>query len=240
MDGYGGGDESGGLWGRTFLSTAVTEKGEDRPLAPGTRLLLTFQDGTLRAHAGCNHVTGPVSLDGGRLGVGALASTMMSCGDVLDGQDRWLAGFLSANPTWRLDGDDLVLSTGDTEIRLTDRRIADPDRPLRNTRWVVDSIIDNQSVSSVPAGVEAHLTFRDGDRVEGFTGCNTFGGTAVERGGRITFSDVFATRMACLGESGRLESAVLSVLDGQVNARVDADALTLTRADGRGLRLRAT
>src|SRR5690242_17014558 len=119
MDGYGG-DGSGGagsLWGRTFLSTAVTEKGEDRPLAPGTRLLLTFQDGNLRAHAGCNHVTGPVSLDGGRVGVGALASTMMSCGDVLDGQDRWLAGFLSANPTWRLDGDDLVLSTGDTEIR---------------------------------------------------------------------------------------------------------------------------
>jgi heat shock protein HslJ len=240
MDGYGGGDESGDLWGRTFLSSTVTVNGEDRPLAPGTRLSVTFQDGDLRVHAGCNHMSGPVSLDGGRLDVGAFASTMMSCGDALDEQDRWLAGFLSANPTWRLDGDDLVLSTGDTEIRLTDRKIADPDRPLRGTRWVVESIIDNQAVSSVPAGAEAHLTLRDGDRVEGFTGCNNFGGTAVERGGRITFSNIFSTRMACIGDSERLESAVLSVLDGRVTAQVEADALTLTRPDGRGLRLRAT
>jgi heat shock protein HslJ len=243
MNGYGGDDESGGagnLWGRTFLSTTVTENGEARPLVPGTRLLLTFQDRELRAHAGCNHMTGPASPEGGRLGVGALASTLMSCGDVLDEQDRWLAHFLSANPTWRLDGDNLILGTGDTEIRLTDRRIADPDRPLRDTRWVVDSIIDNQSATSVPAGVEAHLTLRDGDRVEGFTGCNTFGGTAVDRGGQITFSNIFSTRMACPGESGRLESAVLSILDGEVAAQLEADTLTLTRPDGRGLRLRAT
>jgi heat shock protein HslJ len=243
MDGYGGGVESGGtgsLWGRTFLSTTVTENGEGRPLIPGTRLLLTFQDGELRAHAGCNHMTGPASLDGGRLGVGALASTLMSCGDVLDEQDRWLARFLSANPTWRLDGDDLILSTDDTEIRLTDRRVIDPGRPLRDTRWVVESIIDNESVASVPAGVEAYLTLRGGDRVEGFTGCNTFGGTAVESGGQITFSNIFSTRKACPGESGWLESTVLSVLDGEVAAQVEADALTLTRADGRGLRLRAT
>lgn len=205
MVGYGGGDGSGGsgsLWGRTFLSTRVTEDGKDRPLVPGTRLLLTFQDGQLRAHAGCNHMTGPASLDGGRLRVDALTSTLMSCGDVLDEQDRWLARFLGANPTWRLDGDDLILSTDDTEIRFTDRRIADPDRSLRGTRWVVDSIIDNQSVTSVPAGVEAYLTLRDGDRVEGFTGCNTFGGTAVERSGQITFSNIFSTRKACLVRAG--------------------------------------
>jgi heat shock protein HslJ len=243
MDGYGGGDESseaGNLWGRTFLSTTATENGEPRPLVPGTQLRLTFQNGQVRAHAGCNHMTGPASLDGGRLGVGALTSTLMSCGDALDEQDRWLARFLSANPTWRLDGDDLILSTGDTEIRLTDQRIADPDRPLRDTRWVVDSIIDNQSLTSVPAGVEAYLMLRDGDRVEGFTGCNTFGGTAVERGGRITFSNIFSTRKACPGESGRLESAVLSVLDGEVAAQLEADTLTLTRPYGRALRLHAT
>jgi heat shock protein HslJ len=243
MDGYGGGDESGNagnLWGRTFLSTTVTENGEARPLVLGTRLRLTFQDGEVRAYAGCNHMTGPATLDSGRLDVGALTSTLMSCGDALDEQDRWLVRFLNADPTWRLDGDDLTLSTGDTEIRLTDRRIADPDRPLRDTRWVVDSIIDNESVTSVPAGVGAYLTLRDGDRVEGFTGCNTFGATAAEREGRITFSNIFSTRKACPGESGRLESAVLTMLDGEVSAQVEADTLTLTRPDGRGLRLRAT
>jgi heat shock protein HslJ len=242
MAGYDRSDESGGagsLWGRTFLSGTVTENGQDRPLVPGTRLRLTFQDGNLGANAGCNHLTGRVSIDGEHLVVGPFASTMMACDALLEEQDAWLAAFLSAGPTWRLEGDDLILSTGETEIRLVDRRTADPDRPLRGTRWVVDSIIDNESVASVPAGTEAYLTFRDNNRVEGFTGCNRFGGEAVERGGRITFSQIFSTRMACDGDPGRLESAVLAVLDGEVNARVEADRLTLSRPDGRGLRFRA-
>src|SRR5690348_6971696 len=37
--------EAGNLWGRTFLSTMVTENGHDRPLVPGTTLRLIFQDG---------------------------------------------------------------------------------------------------------------------------------------------------------------------------------------------------
>jgi heat shock protein HslJ len=164
---------------------------------------------------------------------------MMACEAALEQQDARLASFLSAGPTWRLDGDVLVLSTGDTEIRLVDRRTADPDRPLWGTRWVVDSIIDNQSAASVPAGREAFLTLDANGRIEGFTGCNTFGGDAAEQDGRITFSKIFSTRMACVGDLGRLESAVLAVLDGEVNAQVEADRLTLTRPDGRGLRLRA-
>src|SRR5689334_11260610 len=117
------GDESGrtgNLWGRTFLSTTVTEKGQDRPLVPDTRLTLTFQDGNVSAHAGCNHMTGGVDVDGERLVVERLAATRMACDAPLMEQDAWLAEFLSDGPTWRLDGDDLVLSTGDTEIRLVD------------------------------------------------------------------------------------------------------------------------
>jgi heat shock protein HslJ len=242
MMGYGRDDESGGagnLWERTFLSTTVTENGQERPLVPGTRLRLTFHDGDVRAYAGCNHLTGRASVDGERLVVDRFATTRMACDAPLEEQDAWLAGFLSAGPTWRLDGDDLVLSTGDTEIRLVDRTTADPDRPLRGTRWVVDSIIDDQSATSVPAGAEAYLTLDDNDRVEGFTGCNNFGGQAAERGGRITFSEIFSTKMACDGDPGRLESAVLAVLDGEVSAQVEADRLTLTRPDGRGLRFRA-
>jgi heat shock protein HslJ len=45
--------------------------------------------------------------------------------------------------------------------------------------------------------------------------------------------------MACDGDPGRLESAVLAVLDGELSAQVEADRLTLTRPDGSGLRLRA-
>jgi heat shock protein HslJ len=227
------------LWGRTFLSTAVTEHGRVRPLVPGTRLRLAFQDGDVRAYAGCNHLTGRVRVDGGRLAVDRFATTAMACDPLRQEQDAWLARFLAAEPTWRLDGDDLVLGNGDTEIRLIDRSVAEPDRPLQGTRWVVDAVVGNQSATSVPAGTEAYLTFGD-DRVEGFTGCNQFGGTATERDGQITFSELAVTRMACSDEIMRLESAILSVLDGTVDASIEGDRLTLTHPDGLGLRLRAT
>jgi len=60
MTGYGSNesDWAQDLWGRTFLSTAVTEGDQDRPLVPGTRLRVTFEDGFVRADAGCNHLTG--------------------------------------------------------------------------------------------------------------------------------------------------------------------------------------
>jgi heat shock protein HslJ len=105
---------------------------------------------------------------------------------------------------------------------------------------VVESLIDHQTVSSVPAGANAYLVFRDGDRVEGSTGCNTFHGTAARRADKIAFSGIVATKMACPAQVDRLdESAVLAVLDGEVTPHVQGDRLTLTHPGGRGLGLRA-
>ncbi len=227
------------LWGRTFLATALAEHGQTRPLVPGSELRLAFEDGNLHAYAGCNHLSGGARFDGDRLTVAPAASTQMFCGPPLQEQEAWLTRFLAAGPTCRLDGDELVLSTGDAEIHLTDRRTAQPNRPVRGTRWVVDGIVDGDSVTSVPAGAQAYLTIRDDGRIDGFTGCNQFGGTATDQDGQVAFAEVFATRMACAEEIGRLESAVLSVLDGAVDAHVDGDRLTLTHPGGRGLRLRA-
>jgi len=238
MTGCGQGNGSGageGIWGRTFLSAAVTEGGQARPLVEGTQVQLTFENGALKAHAGCNHLAGRASVDGGRLTVSELGSTMMACDPPRMEQDAWLSGFLGSGPTWRLDGDDLVLSGAGTELRLTDRRVANPDKPLRGTRWVVDSVISGQAAGSVPAGAEAYLVFGADDTVEGSTGCNSLHGPAVVGDGKITFSRIVTTRMACSDEIMRLESAVLAVLDGEVAARVDADRLTLTHPDGHGL-----
>jgi heat shock protein HslJ len=225
--------------GRTFLSTAVTEHGKPRPLVGSGRIELVFDGDQLRAHASCNYLSGTVLLAGGRLDVTDLASTEMGCDPDRHAQDEWLTAFLSARPTWRLDGATLVLRAADTEIRLTDRRIVQPDRALLGTRWVVDTVLDGKTAGSVPRSTEAHLVFRDGDRVEGSTGCNTFSGTATRQGDTVRFSRIAVTRIGCSGDVGRLEAAVLAVLDGPATLRIEADRLTLTRPDGRGLQLRA-
>ena len=50
--------------GRTFLSTDVTQDGEERPLVDGTQIRLAFSDGQLSASAGCNTIGGTYSIDG--------------------------------------------------------------------------------------------------------------------------------------------------------------------------------
>jgi heat shock protein HslJ len=235
-----GGEEP---WGRTFLSTSVTENGQPKPLVAGTRITLNFMaDGhRLGAQAGCNQMGGPASFEGGRLVVGDLSSTMMGCDPPRHAQDEWLARFLTSRPEWSRSGSTLTLDNGTTRIVLEDREVADPDRPLRGTTWVVDTIVDRDTASSVPAGVEAYLTFEDDNRFGGNTGCNGMGGHSVVRQATstITFSEVITTKMACDDDRMRVERAVLATLDGDVAYGIDADVLRLDGPGGHGLRLRA-
>jgi heat shock protein HslJ len=230
-------------WDRTFLSTSVTENGRPRPLVAGTRITLNFvKDGRrLGAQAGCNSMGGPARFAGGRLVVSDLATTEMGCDPPRHAQDEWLGRFLTSRPEWSRSTSTLTLDDGTTRIVLEDNEVADPDRPLRATKWVVDTIVEGESASSVPAGVEASIVFDDQDRFGGNTGCNAMGGKAVVHDGpsTITFSEVLTTLMGCDDDRMRVERAVLGTLGGDVRYRIDADVLQLDGPEGRGLRLRA-
>lgn len=231
------------LWGRTFLSVAQTEAGQDRQLVDGTRVRLEFGDDgrTLGASAGCNSMGGDARLEGDRLIVGDLATTEMGCDPARHEQDQWLADVLTAEPTAHLSGNELTLTGEDGEIRLLDREEADPDRPLAGTRWVVDTIIDGESASSVPQGSEAHLTIDRDGHFTGSTGCNAMSGTTtLGPDDTITFSDLVTTKQACPGDQARLEQAVRAVLDSDVAFEIEADVLRLDHPGGRGLGLRAS
>jgi heat shock protein HslJ len=232
-----GGDP--GLRGRTFLSTSVTENGGPRPLAERTRVRLQFtDDGRLLADAGCNTMGGQVSLDEGRLAIADLQSTGAGCEAPLHEQDTWLSGFLSARPSWRVDGTGLVLSSSTTEVVLQDRKVAEPDVALLGTRWAVETLVDGQAASSVPSGTEASLVF-EADTVRVSAGCNTGSGGYRMSGGTIRFDAVATTRKACEPDRMTLETAVLAVLSGEVTFEIDADQLILTHPSGKELVLRA-
>lgn len=229
------------LDGRTFLSTKVLEGSEERELVDGTRIRLVFTADGLSASAGCNTLHADFRLDGDRLRISGMGGTEMGCEPELMKQDEWLEGFLTADPTWRLAGDALVLSSGDTEIHLVDRKVAEPDRPLEGTRWKVSELItgssDNGTVSSMPQGVRAHMTFGDDGRVTGNAGCNSFTARFTQEGGQITFSELTATRMACTGAAGKVERIVFEVLEAKVDAKIDAARLTLIAPSGKGIGL---
>ncbi len=228
----GGSGLVGGLEGRTFLSTAV----DGRVLVAGSRIRLSFKNGQIGASAGCNSMGGTYRIDAGRLVITQLSTTDLGCAQALMTQDAWVADLLNG-ATLTLDGNTLTLAKNGVRLTLLDRTVADPDRPLLATRWVVDGILSGNMASSVPAGVVAALTFSDG-RVDVETGCNSGSGTATIADGSITFAAISLTRKGCPPEIMGLEQAVTAVLSGAATYTIAADSLTLM-AGAHGLTLRA-
>jgi heat shock protein HslJ len=221
-----------GLDGRTFLSTAV----DGRILVAGSQVRLGFEGGAISASAGCNSMSGTYAVDGGTLVARSLATTEMGCDPALMAQDAWLADLLTG-ATIGLDGDTLMLTKAGVRVTLVDRVVADPDRPLVGTRWVLDGIASGSAVSSVPVGVTATVTFTDG-RVDVEAGCNHGGGAVKVSGSTLDFGVIGLTKMACEAPAMAVERAVVAVLSGTATYTVEAGRLTVANRAG-GLIFRA-
>jgi heat shock protein HslJ len=228
------------LAGRTFLSDAVTEDGRPRVLVDGTQIELTFHDdGRVTADAGCNSIGAEVDVRPDRLVTGGASITEIGCDPALHEQDEWLADLLVDGPGYTLDGDRLQLTSGTTTIELVDRASTGPAVPLEETVWQLESLVDGDSVSSVPAGTGAVLQFSpDGVSVT-VTGCNSGNASATAEGDTIVFGGLTSTLMACPSPAADVEAAVAAVLDGEVAYTLDDDLLTLTHPSGQGLVLRS-
>lgn len=232
----GGGDSP--LRDRTFLATTVTENGGPRQLAEKTTIRFTFtDDGRLLADAGCNTIVGPVSLGGGRIEVADMSSTGVGCDQPRHAQDEWLATFLGTKPNWRLEDTKLTVSSGNIELVMTDRKVAEPDLALQGTKWTLETIVDGQVASSSQAGTEASLVF-DKETVTVATGCNRGSGGYTLSGTTIRFSAVAITKMACEQDRMMVENAVLTALTGEVSYEIDSDRLSLRLPSGKGIDLR--
>jgi heat shock protein HslJ len=221
------------LTGRTFLSSAVTENGAARQLAPGTQISLWFaEDGRLVANAGCNTLQGPVDTAGGHLSAPDLSMTEMGCDAARHAQDEWLAKLLATKPSWQLQGDSLTVESGTTTITLRDKKVAVPDLSLEGRRWTLDTIVTGEVASHGASYAKAYLEFADG-RVTGSAGCNAVRGPATISGDTIAFGPIARTRKACATDVNAIERAVLAVLDaGTTTYRIDAGSLTLKNTAG--------
>ncbi len=221
---------STGLGGRTFLSEHVV----GHTLVAGSRISLSFeQPGQLHAQAGCNSMSGAVDTADGRLTTSGLASTEMGCDAALMQQDTWFADLLAAGPAWNVDGDTLTMTSGDTVVTLIDRRVADPDRPLEGTTWQLDGLIDGDAASSVPSGVRATLSIKDG-HLAFSAGCNTYNGDGTFDGAAVRVTAMSGTDAGCSDSRGEVEQVMSAVLR-DFTYRISAGSLTVNGKDGKGL-----
>lgn len=210
----------------------MTVDGAPYALVAGTRIRLTFADGQLSASGGCNIIGGNLAIDGNKLLFTGAYMTEMACQQALMSQDDWLVAFLTASPTFVLNGNDLTLTSGTTVVTLLDREVAEPDQPLVGPTWSLSALINGDVVASVPANGSARITFAADGTFALNDGCNSgFGDYAVD-GDAITFANIATTKIACSGAAAQIEQAVLTVLrSASISFAIDANSLTLMAGD---------
>jgi heat shock protein HslJ len=220
------------LDGREFLST----RSDGFEIVDGSTIRVSFADGMMTASPGCNMLSGGrYTIDGDTISVEPAGMTEMACDVPRMDQDARFVEFLSGPLTITLEADELTLTSSAASITFLDRRVADPDRPLEATSWVVDTIISGEAASSVPGNAVASLTIVDGvAQVE--AGCNSGTAPVTVGDGTITFGPLVVTDMACETPVMELEEAVVATLTGDVTYQITASRLTLTNGDvGLGL-----
>jgi heat shock protein HslJ len=229
------GSSSAELEGRVFVSTGVSG---DQALVDGSTIRLELSDGRVSINAGCNQMSGPVTIETDRLDVGELMSTMMGCDEPLMAQDAWLTEFFMADPAFTLDGTTLEL-VGDGVTITFEEEVAGPDVELVGPTWTADTIVSGDAVSTV-AGDPPTFTFGDDGMVAVFDGCNQVNVGYEVDGEVITFQPGAATLMACPDETSQAwADAVTGVLAAPATYSIEGDVLTLRVDDGSGLDLRS-
>jgi len=216
------------LDGRDFL----LESSEGFEPLSGSTVRLSFDDGELRFSAGCNSSSGPYELRDGHLIVESLGSTEIGCDAGRHAQDLWLGMFMTSEPLLVLEGDELTLTNPEASLVFLDREVADPDRPLVETPWTVDTFIDGGAASNFPGPSSPTLLFAEDGSLEIDTTCNTGSGRYSTSGDQLTLSDVAYTDKACSGAAASIDAEVQAFLNnGTFGFQIEAARLTLRRGD---------
>jgi heat shock protein HslJ len=81
---------------------------------------ITFEfdnEGNIAGDGSCNRFGGSCKIEGDKIEVGPLRSTRRACESEIMQQEQKFLALLSAATTWSIDGDDLVLTAPDGEIK---------------------------------------------------------------------------------------------------------------------------
>jgi len=235
------------LEGRTFL--LATWPGDAIPsdtraaATAGHAGSLTFKAGKVNGGVGCNNLGGRFHLEGSTLVVEDGFSTLAACADELMARETRYFALLRGKPTLTVAGDTLTLESGGLTLVFTDKKVADPDRPLVGTTWVLDALFNGAgpaaTATSPPmSGPKPTITFNADGRYTGKWGCNQAGGSYTTSAGKIRFEAKATTKMGCSAELDAVENHVRAVFDGETTYTINAAILTISNGE-KGVSFRA-
>jgi len=106
---------------------------------------------------------------------------------------------------------------------------------LSDTNWKLEAYGPANDLIPAADGIETSIKFGADGQVSGNLGCNGFGGDYKQDGTRLTFGPMMSTLMACPEPQMSQETISFSILNGNVEFRVDGDKLTIDGAGGNQL-----
>jgi heat shock protein HslJ len=200
------------------------------PEAPAT---LTLQDGQATGVTGCNNYFGTYAIDGEKLVIQPMGSTMMACPEPQMAQEQAYIAALSSVASYTIVGNQLQLANADGDVVL----VFEPQvsTPLTGTLWSAISYNNGrEAVVSVIAGSTISAIFGEDGTLTGSAGCNNYSAGYTTDGANVTISPAIATMMFCEQPEGLMEqeAAYLAALETAATWSISGDTLELRTADG--------
>lgn len=234
-----GDDAADALNGNEYVSTVVTQDGERYELTAGTTIMLGFNEGSLRASAGCNSIGGAFDIQDGELRATDLSMTEMGCDPERMAQDDFLINVLTSAPAITIDGDSLRLETAAASIDLIDASIANPDRPLQGTTWEIDGFLSGDTASSFATDVRGTVRI-DNESMQLFDGCASTELSVEIADDTISFTPIgMPTAEDCAAPPGYRQSIYTALSRGSLAFSIEGTSLTLATPDNVGFTLKA-
>lgn len=214
-----------------------TVDGEPMPLVAGFPITLTVSAEVATGTAACNGYGATVAISGAEITVSGLGATEMACSpdEVMELERRYLEA-LPRVETWSSTEGDLTLTGEGVELfyqALPPVSTAE----LTGKVWVLESLLDGESVSSV-GGERATLELFSDKSMLGSTGCRDLHGRYEVAGAEMTMPEMAAVG-ECPPDLQAQDDQVVSVLGDGFRASVDGRVLNVTSSGGLGLVYRA-
>ena len=197
----------------------------------GWRVTLNFTGEDEFGGQACNYYGGTYDLGAdGAVSFSNMFMTEMACEEpMMTVESTYHAALTAVNRAAR-SGNELTLR-GDGAELVYSLLPPVPDEALQGTRWMLESLIQGDAVSSVQG--DAWLILEPDGTMTGSTGCRDLSGRYVISGDQLMWTDLRAEG-ECSAGLEQQDRIVVGVLEQPIVA-IEGNRLTLSQPDGTGL-----
>lgn len=181
-------------------------------LIPLNPITIKFDGRQLGGSTGCNFYSSGYRLQNNRLQlIGDIISTMIGCQPPVAKRESDFLNALKSVKTITINNQDrLVIRYATSSNRGTMIFAASPVK-LQNTAWQLNAITTNSNKVPVTTVPPVTLKFTE-NSVNGFAGCNNYGGTYQQQQNRLEISRIVSTKKGCALPQMQIEQEFLAVL----------------------------